>query len=99
MIAVARFHGLARGVLGAKRWLARRRTVDAALLAAFACEAPHLPFSEEIQAWELDLATIASPPRGRLMDLVFARLATELGISEPTARTLVHGPRRREERR
>jgi hypothetical protein len=91
MVAVALFHDLARGALAAKRWLGKRRVVDAAVLDAFAREASTLPSANEIEAWRADLASIASPPRGRVMDLVFARLATELGTSVAGARTLVFG--------
>jgi hypothetical protein len=91
MGAVARFHRLARGALGAKRWLDRRKAVDPTATAAFDREAPLLEFAEEIQAWRDDLAAIASPPRGRVMDVVFERLARELGVTEPVARELVFG--------
>jgi hypothetical protein len=91
MMAVALFHRLARGALGAKRWLAGRRSVDAATRVAFLADAQGHPFQEEIRAWESDLASVASPPRGRLMDLVFSRLAREIGASEAEARRLVFG--------
>src|SRR5579862_104100 len=86
MGAVARFHRLARGALGAKRWLDRRRAVSAAVVAAFDRQVASLEFAEEIQAWRDDLAAVASPPRGRVMDLVFGRLARDLGVSELVAR-------------
>lgn len=95
MGAVARFHRLARGALGAKRWLDRRRAVSEAVAVAFDREVSALEFAEEIQAWRDDLAAIAAPPRGRVMDLVFGRLARDLGISELVARELVFGTAKR----
>ncbi|MGH7440560.1 MAG: hypothetical protein ACRENE_33130 [Polyangiaceae bacterium] len=94
MGAVARFHRLARGALGAKRWLDRRRVVDASVFAAFEREVPTLAFSEEIQSWRDELAAVAAPPGGRVMNLVFLRLARELDVSEPAVRELVFGRRR-----
>jgi hypothetical protein len=91
MAAVARFHRLARGALGAKRWLDRRRAVTEAVAAAFDDEVSALEFAEEIQVWRDDLAAIAAPPRGRVMDLVFVRLARDLRVSELVARELVFG--------
>jgi hypothetical protein len=91
MVAVALFHDLARGALGAKRWLGKRREVDEAVVDAFEREAPSLPFPEEVRSWKLDLATIASPPRGRVMELVFTRLARELGTTVRAARHRVFG--------
>jgi hypothetical protein len=93
MEAVAHFHRLARGALSAKRWLGGRRVVDDSLVLAFVRETAPLPFAHEIQSWRADLATIASPPRGRLMDVVFARLARELGVTDAGARELVFGAR------
>jgi hypothetical protein len=91
MEPVALFHRLARGALATKRWLAGRRHVDEALAGAFGAFASLAPFPEEIQAWASDLERVASPPRGRLLDVVFARLAAELGVDEPAARRLVFG--------
>jgi hypothetical protein len=91
MAPVALFHDLARGALALKRRLAGRRDVDQALVDRFTAEAQSLPCPEEMQGWLTDLATIASPPRGRVMDVVFARLARELGIEEAVARNLVFG--------
>lgn len=98
MEAVALFHAMTRGALCAKRWLGRRKRIDAAVEEAFARGIPLLPFPEEARAWSRDLARIASPPRGRVTDLVFSRLAESLGISELAARRLVFGVPRRERR-
>jgi hypothetical protein len=96
MEAVALFHATARGALCAKRWLGGRKLVDAAVEEAFVCGIPSLAFPEDARAWAGDLARIASPPRGRVIDVVFARLAQALGTSEDGARRLVFGIPRRE---
>lgn len=96
MEAVALFHAMARGALCAKRWLAGRKRVDAAVRRAFAAQVEALDFPEEARAWTDELAHIASPPRGRVLDVVFARLAHTLGGSEREARRLVFGVPRRE---
>lgn len=98
MEAVALFHALARGALCAKRWLARRKRVDAEVERAYAVAVPTLAFPEDARGWARDLASIASPTRGRVTDVVFARMALELGTSERAARLLVFGAPRRERR-
>ncbi len=98
MEAVALFHALTRGALVVKRWLGGRKRVDAALARRFAAEHVHLPFAEDARSWAEELAGVASPPRGRLTDAVFARLARTLGIAERQARRLVFGIPRRERR-
>jgi hypothetical protein len=95
MEAVGTFHTLARGILTVKRWLDGRRRVDAALERAFTMEMDRMAFPEEVRPWAACLAQVAAPPRGRVMDLVFARVADRLGVSEPEARQLVFGARRR----
>ena len=96
MEAVAMFHALARGALCAKRWLAKRRRVDAEVERAYIAAVPALEFPEEARSWAAQLARIASPPRGRILDVIFARMARELDIGEREARTLVFGIPRRE---
>ena len=86
MIAQDAFHRYARGALAAKRWLGKRRRVTAAVRAEFHASAP-----ADARLWEDALASIASPPRGRVMDLVHARVASELGVSVAEARRLVVG--------
>jgi hypothetical protein len=98
MEALALFHTLARGALCAKRWLAGRKRVDAALEDAYAAAVASLDFPEDARAWRGELARIASPPRGRVMDVVFARLARHLGVSDREARHLVFGASRRDRR-
>ncbi|MGH7294961.1 MAG: hypothetical protein ACRELB_08510 [Polyangiaceae bacterium] len=96
MEAMARFHALTRGALCAKRWLGGRKSVDGAVRRHFASAAATLRFPEDARSWAADLARVAAPPRGRLTELVLARLAEELGTTERAARRLVHGESRRE---
>lgn len=91
MTALARFHALARGALAVKRWLAGR-PLTAALEEAFAHAISTLPYAEDARLWSGDLAAIASPPRGRLMDLVYVRLAAELSVDVTAARATVLPP-------
>ena len=84
MIAQDAFHRLARGALAAKRWLGKRKRITPAIREEFDAHAPR-----EARAWRDALADVASPPRGRLMDLVFARVARELDTSIADARRLV----------
>ncbi len=89
MLAVARYHALTRGALCAKSWLAGRKDVGDEARDAFAREAGTLCWAEDARAWTDTLAAVASPPRGRVTDLVFVRIAAELGVSEDEARALV----------
>jgi len=91
MAVMVRFHALLRGALCAKRWLAGRGEVDAATASAFDDEADGLCFAEEARAWREDLARVAKPPRGRVTDLVFGRIAEETALTEEEARRLVFG--------
>jgi hypothetical protein len=91
MHAVARFHALTRGILVTKRWLGRRKRIDGGLQERFERELADLPFPEDSRAWAPHLSSVASPPRGRLVDAVFARIAGELGLPERAVRSLVFG--------
>ncbi len=82
------FHAHARAVLGAKRWLAGRKEIDDASKRALAAA------GEESSAWAHALEDIARPPRGRLLDLVWPRVAADLGVDEDEARRLVLGDRK-----
>jgi hypothetical protein len=83
MHAMDRFHALTRGALFIKRELARR--VSAGKCAPnFFDAAP-----ADAHAWRDDVDRIASPPRGRLMDLVYERLARELATTPRDAKKLV----------
>jgi hypothetical protein len=89
------FHRLARGALVTKRWLRGRKRLTAATRTAFGRAVPELPRSADAKLFADDLDRVASPPRGRLMDLVHARVAETLGVTEREARLLVFGPPRR----
>lgn len=92
MSAQAAFHRLARGALAIKRWL-EGRALTPAIDAAFAGALEAMPEREDARLWADDLAAIARPPRGRVMDLVYARVARELCIDVAAARAAVHPPR------
>jgi transcriptional regulator of acetoin/glycerol metabolism len=96
MKAQAEFHRLARGALAVKRWLAGR-ALTPELEAAFAAALLAMPEREREDAseWEHDLAAVANPPRGRVMDLVYVKVARELGVDVRTARAAALPPRRR----
>lgn len=81
-------HALARGALAAKRWLGKRRTITAMHREAFleAIDGRELPF--EAGEWADDLARIARPPRGRIMDMVYGRAAVVLGKDIDEVRAL-----------
>ena len=95
MMAQAEFHRLARGALAVKRWLAGRPPT-AEIEAAFAAKLRAMPEGarEDAMEWEHDLHAIAKPPRGRVMDLVYARLARTLGVDVSAARATVLPPDR-----
>lgn len=69
MDAMVTFHALARGALAIKRWLADHEPSE------FQAALPGLV--PEAALWADSLDAIASPPHGRLMDLVRARLGPE----------------------
>lgn len=91
MVAQIVFHRLARGALAAKRWLGGRRRVTDSDRARFRRELPTLPRAADASLVADDLDRIAAPPRGRLMDVVHARTAEILGITEAESRALVFG--------
>jgi hypothetical protein len=93
MHAQARFHALTRGALAVKRWL-RGRPLTPALVEAFPAALATMPEADEARAWSEDLAALARPPRGRLMEPIYARLARELGLELATARAAVMPPSR-----
>jgi hypothetical protein len=92
MTAQTSFHRLARGALAVKRWLAGR-PVTPEVHRAFARALDGMSGSDAARLWANDLAAIARPPRGRVMDLVYARLAGELGVDVSAARAAVLPPR------
>jgi hypothetical protein len=100
MEATHLFHALTRGALCAKRWLAGRKpgAVDDEAREAFGRAAPSFCWAEDALAWKADLKRLASPPHGRLTELVYERIAETMRITEREARLLVFGTNRRERR-
>lgn len=103
MRASSAFHRLARGALTVKRWLSARTegrpapTVNAphscaTLRETLEAALGRLEHGEDARHWLDALGAVARPPRGRLLDLVYARLAEELGISVAAARALLGPP-------
>jgi len=95
MSMLARFHALTRGALCAKKWLAGRKEVDDATERAFTAEVGTLCYASDAREWSGELARLAKPPRGRVTDVVFERLARELGVEEGVVRGQVLGAGRR----
>ncbi len=91
MEALALFHALARGALCAKRWLSRRRQIDEALRAAYAAALTTFPYPDDARLWVGELERVASPPEGRIVELVVARAARELATTQADVRALVFG--------
>jgi hypothetical protein len=98
MEALHLFHSLTRGALCAKRWLAGRKDVGDEVRAAFEREATALCWGDDARAWGNDLSRLASPPRGRVTELVYERMSAQLGVTPDEARTLVFGVSRRARR-
>jgi hypothetical protein len=92
MAAQVLFHRFARGALVAKRWLGGRKRVTPATARAFREALRDLPRAAEAELFADDLARIAAPPGGRLMDVVHHRVADALGITVAAARALVFEP-------
>jgi|HubBroStandDraft_6_1064221.scaffolds.fasta_scaffold1225938_2 hypothetical protein len=95
MRATALFHRLTRGALAAKRWLGPRRSVHVDMARAFLDAIERSLVDEDARVWAPDLARIAAPPRGKLTDLVFERIAEQMSVSIDEARRLVVGTPRR----
>lgn len=94
-VAIALFHRETRGALCAKKWLGKRRTVTAETITAFEVEARSLCYVDEAKEWQSDLAKLASPPRGRVTDVVFERMATELAVTAEEAKALAFPSRKK----
>lgn len=89
MRASSSFHRHARGALVVKRWLARRTDDGDARRAALDDALPSFDYVEDAREWLDALDALARPPRGRVMDLVYARVAAELGLEvDEVRRTL-----------
>ena len=89
MRAVLSFHELTRGALTAKKWLSGRKIVTAADRDALQKLAASTQDGSAVAPWLEDLDSIAQPPRGKITELVFRRLAVMLSVSEAEARALV----------
>lgn len=88
MLAQHELHRYARGALAAKRWLATQAdTPPEELEAAFRRALPAL--REEAALFATSLEEIANPLRGRVMDVVYTRVAGELAIPERELRALL----------
>ena len=96
MAIIARFHALTRGALCAKRWLEGRKQVDATTVARFEHEVSGLCYATDAHAWRNFLPRLATPPRGRVSELVFERMAEELTLASDEVRVLVFGASRRQ---
>lgn len=83
MTAQVLFHRYARGALAAKRWLNGRKTITATLRDELA------QLGDEARLFEDSLHVVANPPRGRLMDVVYERVALALEITVKEARVLL----------
>jgi hypothetical protein len=94
MRAMTMFHRLMRGALAAKRWLGAARPEDFEPSGALLDAIGRAEIDEDAREWASDLAAIAAPPRGKLTDLVFERIARTMAITTEEARHLVLGPRR-----
>jgi hypothetical protein len=95
MCASALFHRLTRGALAAKRWLAGRKSVDEDVIAAFLESLEGSVDEVEAREWAQNLAAVASPPHGRLSELVFEHVARGMNLPFSEARALVVGSPRR----
>lgn len=83
MIGIEAFHRFARGALATKSWLRDNPPDEAAFRKAL----PML--REEAALFATHLEAIADPPGGRLMEVVYARAADELGVTREALRALL----------
>jgi hypothetical protein len=95
MRASSSFHRHARGALVVKRWLAERTDEGEARRAALERALDSLEHSDDARAWLDALAAVARPPRGRLMDLVHERVASELGLAVDEVRRAIFTQRKK----
>ena len=87
-----RVHRGLRGALAIKAWLHGRRSIDGETRRALEKDLPTLRFADDARLWMDALELVASPPRGRLVDVVVARAAGELGVEAPALRRLLWPP-------
>ena len=69
--------------------------MDASTCDAFLAASIALKYPADARAWADDLARIAAPPRGKITELIYERIAQSLDISPDEAKFLVFGPPRR----
>lgn len=91
MEAQSLFHRVARGALETKRWLGKRKEIDASVRASFEEALARGAIDERARLFADDLASIANPPRGRLMEVVHARVARAIGTTASESKRLVFG--------
>lgn len=91
MIAQVVFHRHARGALATKRWLAGRKHVTDGDTTAFHAALSTQPWGADAALYADALDAVASPPAGRLMNLVFEKVGGLLGLTASEARHLVFG--------
>ena len=96
MEAIHLFHVLTRGALCAKKWLGGRKVVDAAARPDFEREAGALCWGADALLWGADLARLASPPKGRVTELVYEAIGARLRVTAGDAKLLAFGVPRRQ---
>ena len=94
-VAVSLFHRETRGALCAKRWLGGRKTTSPEDRAAFERAASDFCYVSEARGWADDLDALAAPPKGRITELVYGRIATELGLPLEATKALIFVKRTR----
>ncbi|MCU0681031.1 MAG: hypothetical protein MUF34_01995 [Polyangiaceae bacterium] len=92
VVPLSLYHRRLRGALSAKRWLQGRRQLSALERRDFEA----LRGSEEVEAavWAAQLERLASPPTGRLTDVVLEHVALELGLRVEVLSGLLFGEAR-----
>jgi hypothetical protein len=81
-----------RGALAVKAWLHGRRSIDDAMRRALDDAMPTLRFPDDARLWSDALEVVAAPPRGRLVDVVLTRVATELDVDPHALRRTLWPP-------
>jgi hypothetical protein len=89
MEAQTLFHRVARGALKTKRWLGKRKEITDDVRERFARELGAV--DERARLFADDLESIANPPRGRVMEVVHAKVAILAGITATESKRLVFG--------
>jgi hypothetical protein len=87
MAVMCRFHDLTRAALRAKRWLGSQRSIDDRTREAFV----RAHANDEAIQWTEQLQELATPPTGRISQVVVRRVAREHHVSLEDAVCLVRG--------